>query len=379
MDTRKVLRAALLAFLASRALIFGGLLLLSQIAFLEKVYSNSVWQTRIVLQAERVRPELTRMIMVGDAWWYQRIAESGYTVRGDGEQSKRAFFPLYPLLVRGCRITGDFAIDGAIVSNAAFLAALLVLGPLALRLGLDVQAAERAVFYVAFFPTSYFFSLPMTESLFLLLSVLSLHWTHAERWWAAGLAGALAAATRVTGILLLPALLLFAWQRHRRLTPGMSWLALVPTGIVAFMAHLYTVTGDALAFLHVQEAWGRRPGAFWEPLVRYVSQWHVAGEPWNLLAFHFAVAVLLLVCAVALLVRRDYALGVYTLLAVLLALSSGSLQSMGRYAVVVFPLFLWLAAIARSTLADRLLAGSFMWGLGWLVALLALRVDFTMA
>lgn len=370
-----VVRAAVLAFFLSRALVFLALLVLSQIAFLEKVYSNSVWQTRITLQAERVRPELTRMILVGDSWWYKRIAENGY----EGDANKRAFFPLYPLLVRACRITGDFAVDGAIVSNLAFLAALIALGQLALRCGLTVEDAERAVCYVAFFPTSYFFSLPMTESVFLLLSVLSMSWAHSGRWWAAGLAGALASATRVTGILLLPALLLLAWQRERRLTPGMLWLAIVPAGLAAFMAHLHTVTGDAFAFLHAQQAWGRQPGGFWEPLLRYITQWNAVGEPWNLLAFNFAVAVLLLVSGVLLLVRRDYALGAYALLTVLVALSSGSLQSIGRYAIVVFPMFFWLATTARASLADRLITAAFVTGLGWFLALLALRIDFTMA
>ena len=375
MSSRAVIRAAVLAWLLSRVLMFLALLVVSQIAFLEKVYDGSVWQTRIELRGERVGPELGRMILVGDAWWYKRIAEDGYA----GDPNKRAFFPLYPLLVRACRITGDFAIDGAIVSNLAFLAALIALGQLALRSGLDVQGAERAICYVAFFPTSYFFSLPMTESVFLLLSVVSVLCAQSERWWASGLAGALAAATRVTGILLLPVLLILACQRHKRFPPGMLWLALVPAGIAGFMALLYTVTGDAFAFLHAQQAWGRKPGFFWEPLVRYVSQWHIVGEPWNLLAFNFAVAILVLVCAVALLVRRDYALGAYTLFAVLLALSSGSLQSMGRYALVVFPLFFWLATVARSALADRLLTATFVMGYGWFLALFALRVDFTMA
>lgn len=155
MGDRAAVRAALIAFLASRTLVFVGFLVLSQISFLGKEYSNSVWQTRIVLRRERVRPELTRMIMVGDAWWYQRIAANGYHAATDDEKNKWAFFPLYPLLVRACHVTGDFAVDGAILSNLAFLAALVALGQLALRWGLDVQDAERVVFYVAFFPTSY--------------------------------------------------------------------------------------------------------------------------------------------------------------------------------------------------------------------------------
>jgi Gpi18-like mannosyltransferase len=374
-----VVRTAVLAFLASRALVFLALIVLSQIAFLGKVYSNSVWQTKIVLDAERVRPELTRMILVGDSWWYKRIAEHGYEARTDEEKSKRAFFPLYPMLVRACRVTGDFAIDGAIVSNFAFLAALIVIGQLALRFGLDAPAAERAICYIAFFPTSYFFSLPMTESVFLLLSAASVFCARTDRWWAAGLLGALASATRVTGILLLPVLLLLAWQQRRRLFPAMLWLALVPVGIAGFMLHLYTVTGDAFAFLHAQQAWGREAGAPWRPLVAYLSQWHVVSEPWNLLGFHFLITLLLLTSAIALFLRRDYAMGMYVLLAVLVALSSGSLQSMGRYALVVFPMFFWMAAIARSPLIDRLITAISVFGLGLFVALLVLRVDFTMA
>lgn len=379
MNNRAVIRTAIIAFLVSRALIFLGLLVVSQIAFTGRIYSNSAWQTRITLQSERIRPELTRMIMVGDAWWYQRIAETGYRAANDEEKNKRAFFPLYPLLVRACRVTGDFAIDGAIVSNLAFLGALIALGLLALRSGLDADDAERAIFYVAFFPTSYFFSLPMTESLFLLLSVLSFLSANSDRWWGAGLAGALAAATRVTGILLLPVLLILAWQRHRRLVPGMLWLAAIPIGLGAFMWHLHAVTGDAFAFLHAQQAWGRTPRAFWQPLVDYLRNWREVGEPWNLLAFNFAVALLLLVSAALLLVRRQYALGAYAMLSVLLALSSGSLQSIGRYAIVVFPLFFWMAISARSTLVDRLISATLFAGLGWLLALFALRLDFAMA
>jgi Gpi18-like mannosyltransferase len=373
------LRAALIAFFASRALIFASLLLISQLAFLQKVYSDSVWQTRIVLQAERVRPELTRMIMVGDAWWYHRIAEDGYQALNEEEKNKLAFFPLYPLLVRTVGFTGDLAIDGAILSNAAFLAALIVLGQLAIRSGLSEQDAERAIFYIAFFPTSYFFSLPMTESVFLLLSATAVLCAQSGRWWGAGLAGALASATRVTGILLLPALLVLGWQRDKRWTRGQWWLALIPTGLGAFMWYLRTLTGDPFAFLHAQQAWGRRPGAFWRPLTDYVWQWYVAGEPWNLLTFNFLVAVLLLVCGIALIIRRNYAFGTYTLLAILLALSSGSLQSVGRYAVVVFPLFFWMAVGGRSSLADRVMTAAMVFGLGWLIALMALRVDFTMA
>jgi hypothetical protein len=103
---RRILRAALLAFLVSRLLVFGVIVAGSQIAFLGKVYSNSVWETRIVLQPERVRPELERIVLVGDAWWYRSIAVDGYDrARVNGRPANWAFFPLYPLLVRALPVT----------------------------------------------------------------------------------------------------------------------------------------------------------------------------------------------------------------------------------------------------------------------------------
>lgn len=145
--SNRLLRAAIVAFLVSRGIVFLTLLVLSQIAFLQKVYSHSVWETRIVLQSARVRPELTRMIMAGDAWWYRRIAAHGYAdaVRDPAQASKVAFFPLYPLLVRACGTSGDFALDGTLVSNASLFLALVILGPLATRRSSDPGGDGRAV------------------------------------------------------------------------------------------------------------------------------------------------------------------------------------------------------------------------------------------
>src|SRR6185436_12327065 len=109
-----------------------------------------------------------------------------------------------PLAVRYLRVTGNFALDGVLLSNAAFLGSLLVLGAVSIRSGLTPEEAERAQWYAAFFPTSYFLSLPLTESLFLLLSLAAVWCLLAARLPAAGVLGALAAATRIQGLLLLP-------------------------------------------------------------------------------------------------------------------------------------------------------------------------------
>jgi Gpi18-like mannosyltransferase len=355
---RRVLRNVLITAILSRALIFFLLVIGSQIAFLGKDYGNTIWRTEIDLKAERLLPELTRMVMVGDAWHYEKIAREGYEPRGaDGApRNTWAFFPLFPLLVR---VLPDFAIGAVVLSNLMFVAGLLLVAAAGLRLGATEEQVERAAFFIAFFPTSYFFSLPMTEALFLMLSAAAFYFAAKEKWWAAGIVGALAASTRFVGILLLPALLLMP----RRKAP----LLLIPIGTAAFMAFLYRLTGDPLAFVKAQALWGR--GSLQWPLSISV--------PWNFVALNVAAAVFLVIAGVGLFRERKWAFAAYTLMAVAIPISTGSLQSLARYSMVVFPAFLWLAAKTEKT--ERWVAAVFIILLGWMLTMFVLRVDFALA
>src|SRR5207249_1898103 len=136
-----------------------------------------------------------------DGLWFLRIATKGY-VNGDGSA---AFFPLYPLAIRAVSflIGGHPFAASLIVSNLAFLAALLVLYFLTSS-ELSQSAARKAVMYISVFPTAFFFLAPYSESLFLLLSVSSFWAARRRKWPLAALLGALAAATRSLGILIAP-------------------------------------------------------------------------------------------------------------------------------------------------------------------------------
>jgi hypothetical protein len=362
---RRVLRNVLLTVLASRALIFFLLIFGSQLAFLGKEYNDTIWRTQVDLSAERVRPELTRLVMTGDAWFYERIAATGYEApEGNAPKNTWAFFPLYPLTVRV--VPGsDYAMAGMLVSNLAFIAAMLLVAAAGLRLGATEEEIERAVFFLAFFPTSYFFSLPLTESLFLCVSAAAFLFAAQGRWWAAGLFGAAAASTRLVGVLLLPALFLLP-ARSRRVK---LWLLLIPAATGAFMLYLHRLTGDALAFVHAQTLWHR-------------GQWEfsfIASRPWNFVLLNAAAALFLIVAAIDLARRRQWAFAIYVAAAVAIPLSTGSVQSIARYAVVVFPAFLWLAQRTTDRAVERLVGGIFIVLLGWMVAMFVLRVDFGLA
>src|SRR6185503_12430190 len=138
-----------------------------------------------------------------DSVWYLRIADSGY-----GDSAPRAaFFPLYPLLVRGVATVlggshGALLVAAYLVSLAAFLGALTLLYRLT-ELELGRRLARPTLLLLAVFPAAVFFGAPYSESLFLLLAVGAFYAARTGRWAWAGACAGLASATRSAGLLLI--------------------------------------------------------------------------------------------------------------------------------------------------------------------------------
>lgn len=354
-------RAALYTFWLTRTIILVIFILAGQIKSLPDPYNPGVVNTSLSLSRVPVAHILSEEATTADANWYITIAAHGYERRAFETTTHHnwAFFPLYPLLLRAAaQLTGEFTLTGMFISHLFFFFALLYLHKTALAFGLDADAASRAIFYLAIFPVSYFFSLPLTESIFLLLTTASFYFAKRERWWIAGLCGALASATRFTGILLLPALAVLYWQTYRDFWPprkSLLALGLIPAGLFGFMIYLHAITGNALAFKGALAAWGRNTGFFLMPLLGYLRHPFDIIGPWSPHFLNFWAATITLVCGLVLLKRRAYALCCYALLSAFVALSSVLLQSQARYAMVVFPTFMVLASWGRKTSVDTLI------------------------
>src|SRR3954454_21169784 len=173
-----------------------------------------------------------------DSVWYLAIANDGYPA---DDPRRAAFFPLYPLLVRGVNaVVREPIVAGALVSLACFAGALVLLHRRTAR-ELGAPAARATVWALALFPASVFFSAVYSEALYLMLSVACLYAARTGRWAWAGAAGALGAATRSAGVLLVVPLLVLwlargelARARRRRHARDAAWIALVPAGLAAF-------------------------------------------------------------------------------------------------------------------------------------------------
>ena len=377
-------RAAVYVFALTRPVVFAAFILGGQIGHVSFGSYETTRDFHLELGRVPVARLLRENVQVADINWYYGIAENGYERRpfSTDRPHNWAFFPLFPLLWRAAaRLTGEMVVTGVVLANLFFFAALVLLHKLARTFGLDEADARRCLFYLAVFPVSYFFSLPLTESLFLLLTVGSFYAARRGRWWLAGVVGALASATRVTGVLLLPALLVLYWQARGRdwRRPELLGPLLVPAGLLAFMSHLYAVTGNPFAFRDILVTWGRGTGLFLVPLWQYLARPSLVAIPWDFKPLNFAAAVAARACGAALVKRREWALGCYTLSSCVVALSSLLLQSQARYAMVLFPVYMVLAVAGRRPRVDEIIRFASVVLFGLMLALFAAHFSLAMA
>ncbi|CAN5761275.1 hypothetical protein BH24ACT18_BH24ACT18_21730 [soil metagenome] len=313
-----------------------------------------------------------------DGAWYAEIATEGY---GEREPASTAFFPLYPMLVKvGIFFGGGPAFWGVLVSLVSTFFALFFVYRISEKL-YDARAARAATLCLAFFPTAFFLNAAYTEALFLALTTGTL-WAALVRrdFLVAGLLGALAAATRNVGVLLLVPLF-FEWARHRREVGlrGVLGMALVPAGLAAYAAYLWARFGDPLVFARQQgDYWNREVSG---PLATLGDAWTAAGvgmeyvldpatlflgtdatpalEASNVLNLGFLA--FFLVVALAGLFVLPPGLSAYAALLVLLPVLTPSprfpLMSLPRFVLGAFPVFLvlgYLLSRSKWTLATWL-------------------------
>ncbi len=282
-----------------------------------------------------------------DAEHYIGIATNGYS------GTEPAFFPLYPLLiwiVGG--LTGNHLVAGLLISNAACFFALLFLYKL-VEHEFNRQVAHRAVFYVSIFPTAIFFSAVYTESLFLFLSVASFYYIRERRWLWAGAFGFFAALTRVEGVLLVVPFAIewaialyesrgdwFKWPLDTVVKP-LAGIVAVPLGLATYMAYLWVLIGDPLYFSHVQSHWGRHLAWPWVSFGHALAIIFGNVPPQTVANQLLEVTFTLLMLAVLAIgwrrLRASYI--AYMAVSILVPLSTSSLMSMPRFALVLFPMF----------------------------------------
>ncbi len=309
-------------------------------------------------------PDVSTLWVVWQRWDtgnFLHIVNFGYSNWG-----LTAFFPLYPLLIRGAMVVVPSPLIAALlISNLAAVVALVVLYQL-VREDFDQERAQRVVLYLMFFPTAFFLLAAYNESLFLCLTLLSFYQMRRGQWLLAGLFGFFAALTRSAGLLLL---LPFAYEYLRQ--RAFQWkkirfsvlsLALIPAGLALFSLYCYWLFHDPLAFSHAQALWQRsfRPPWFGiqralghiisgKGLLSYLSLrnaidlipdlWglvlFVLGivGPWRFRSEHWAYLI--------------YGVALFLFFQLFPELYVDQLLSMARFMLELFPIFIILSALGK--------------------------------
>jgi hypothetical protein len=240
-----------------------------------------------------------------------------------------------------------------------------------MRLRSDDETALRSVKYLFVFPSAFILSAVFAESLFLTLLVLCFYYAKREKWLLAGIAGFFMALTKAIGIIvILPLLYEYLKTKNFRLRDvkrDVFFLLMIPLGICVFAIYTYRLTGDFYAYVFAQiSGWGTGISNPIQLLYKNIFT-----------DIHVVLAVLAIVALLSLFWKR---IGFsYWLLGMLFLTSSlmsgqGFIFSIGRFVLVIFPIYIALAELGRDREVDQavtiflaVLQGCFMafWSAGF--------------
>lgn len=310
-----------------------------------------------------------------DSVHFLSIAASGY------EPHNAVFFPLYPLLLRPAGPdTIAMAAWGVLLSNVCFAVALAVFYRLT-TLDYSQEIARCAVWLLAFFPVTAYFSAVYTESLFLLFIVSTFYCIRRDYWALAAACAFLAALTRNSGAVIFLALMFECYRRLQSppkpdsTTRASAILATVlPLVALCGMMAYFVQRFGGLTAINNQELYFRQLSWPWIPVVRDIIDVGTgqALELTTLLNLAATIAVFVLVALHW--KRQPVSYSVFMLGIIMMHLIYGHFippYTLGavRYVMTTFPFVVLLALHTGVLRANRLRAG-----VAWCIYLLLCAV-----
>ena len=305
---------------------------------------------------------------IWDSFFYADIARHGYPstigpISPDLPYSPFAFFPLWPMLMRGggWLLGGNVVLAGYIL-NFLLGALLAVLVRMLFARVTDGRTADLGVLIFVFFPGTNVFSTLYSEPLALCLAAGTLLMLLRHRWVEAGLLAALAGATRPPVALAVFAAL--AWAvlvavHRRRDWRALIALPLAPLGLIAFAAYGWVRTGNPLAWHEAEKMFGNKldfGASFVHNATGSIST-DGSTNPVTGLAVLVGIGTIVLVGLALLAVRRPppAILTIYAVVAIALPAMNSALLPKARFIAAGFPLLLPLAVYLRDKGREHLI------------------------
>ncbi|MBI2031259.1 MAG: hypothetical protein HYT08_01455 [Candidatus Levybacteria bacterium] len=308
-----------------------------------------------------LNPQFTGLIPWAnfDGEHYLNIAKYGYGIY------QQAFFPLFPLLIKFFSLffMGNYILSALFIVHVSLLISLIFLYKLA-SMDFKTDTVKWTLIFLLFFPTAFFLGSIYTESLFLAFVFSSFYFMRRQKFTLTSILIGFASATRIIGIfLLIPLLLEFYLSRIKNVSNLKSYLLnflsftlISSSGVLAYMIYLWVNYQDSFLFIHTQPAFGaERSGGEIILLPQLFFRYVKILTTLNPLTHNYLIALLEIIIFSAFLlllmlfrknIRFSYVL--FSLFAIIVPTFSGTLSSMPRYTLVVFPIFILLARIKKT-------------------------------
>lgn len=296
-----------------------------------------------------------------DGVHYLTILQEGY----QGAALTPAFFPVFPLLGKFLNFfIGNRFLAAFFLSNFFTWVSALLLFSLVKKEHAKVRWLTIIIFFV--FPTSFFFGAVYNESIFLSFVLGSFLMARKKKWNLASILVVSASATRIVGVLLVPALLVELWSQSSKKNKESFKLFLKKNyktiiiilfgalGLFSYMFYLWKTFQDPFFFFHLQKSFGagRQSTLILYPqVIARTLKILLTARPIDLKYFSYlqdfiaGVGGLIILLLSYRKIRLSYL--VFSLGAFLLPPLTGTLSSMPRYILVCFPVYMYLALLLK--------------------------------
>jgi len=270
-----------------------------------------------------------------------------------------AFFPLYSAAIR---VVGWTGIDPSIVAFAISFTAGLVSVPLFERVARRYLSRDKAaittLFYFLLPPTFLFSGVSYSDSLFLLLSLLTWEYHQKGNNVRAALASALVTMTRIYGVLIaIP--LAYSYYRRRQFR-SLACSAISPLTLLGWVLYGYWATGIWFPMLSAQSFFNPIDVTIEKNVVQLATGNLAALKPllrfWPVVAVSFAFVAFIVFLSYRTWII-DRALGLYVVLSVVIISVFGifpAVRSFPRFFSFLFPIGLGLYTKTRLTRATAI-------------------------
>ncbi len=293
-----------------------------------------------------------------DTGHYIEVADYGY----DFDPVNSVWPPLYPFLIKVTSfIFKPTLLAALIVSNLFFIIGLALFFLLTKEM-FSEELSKESIFYLLFFPTSFYFVAGFTESIFLTFSIAVFLFIRRKKWLLAGIFCFLATLTRVQGLfLIIPVLfeLALTYKKERDLKAFL--MNSIPSVYAPFaygLFSLYVFFGlrNPWPWHTLSENWGLHFGFPWEGIVGTVQllfgkQVEYDVTPHLVKVVNLVITFLAIFLLYKLRKKIPVSMSIYSWVMLLVAIGkideNNVLVSVTRYVLIIFPLFWGLALLIK--------------------------------